>query len=58
MPSATASNPGMLSDSLRQVRHDYFAWATTTMMARYHQSGDDVPNGLRILHWSWDGAQG
>jgi hemoglobin len=42
-------------DRLRQVLHDYFAWATTTTMARYHRSADDVPDGLRIPHWSWDG---
>jgi hemoglobin len=40
---------------LRQVLHDYFAWATTTAMARYHQSADDVPEGLAIPHWSWAG---
>ena len=44
-------------DRLRQVLHDYFAWATTTTMARYHQSADDVPDGLRIPRWSWDGRQ-
>ncbi len=42
-------------DRLAQVLHDYFAWATTTTMNRYHRSADDVPNGLRIPHWSWDG---
>ena len=42
-------------DRLRKVLHDYFAWATTTTMARYHGSADDVPDGLRIPHWSWDG---
>lgn len=42
---------------LRQVLHDYFAWATTTTMARYHDSADDVPDGLAIPHWSWDGLQ-
>ena len=42
-------------DRLRQVLHDYFAWATTTTMARYHRSAADVPDGLRIPHWSWDG---
>jgi hemoglobin len=42
---------------LRQVLHDYFAWATTTVMARYHDSADDVPVGLTIPHWSWDGLQ-
>jgi len=44
-------------DALRQVLHDYFAWATTTTMYRYHRSVDDVPNGLSIPHWSWDGLQ-
>ena len=45
-------------DRLRQVLHDYFAWATTTTMARYHRSADDVPDGLRIAQWSWDGLVG
>ncbi|HEX5521915.1 MAG TPA: group II truncated hemoglobin [Pedococcus sp.] len=43
------------SDPLRAVLHDYFAWATTTAMSRYHHSADDVPDGLRIPLWSWDG---
>jgi hemoglobin len=42
-------------DRLRRVLHDYFAWATTTTMSRYHRSADDVPDGLRIPNWSWDG---
>jgi hemoglobin len=42
---------------LRQVLHDYFAWATTTTMARYHRSADDVPDGLAIPRWSWDGCE-
>ncbi len=42
-------------DRLRQVLHDYFAWATTTTMARYHGSADDVPDGLEIPRWSWAG---
>jgi hemoglobin len=42
-------------DRLRQVLHDYFTWATTTTMARYHRSADDVPAGLAIPRWSWDG---
>jgi hemoglobin len=45
-------------DPVRAVLHDYFAWATTTTMARYHRSADDVPDGLLIPHWSWDGLQG
>lgn len=42
-------------DRLRQVLHDYFAWATTDSMSRYPRTADDVPDGLRIPHWSWDG---
>ena len=45
-------------DALRQVLCDYFAWATTTAMARYPASPDDVPDGLTIPRWSWDGLQG
>jgi hemoglobin len=40
---------------LWRVLHDYFAWATTTTMARYHDSADDVPTGLQIPQWSWHG---
>ncbi len=48
---------GLTQDPLRQVLHDYFAWATTTSMAAYHGSADDVPQGLTIPCWSWDGLQ-
>jgi len=49
---------GLAADGrLRQVLHDYFAWATTTTMARYHGSAADVPDGLAIPRWSWDGLQ-
>ena len=49
---------GLSEDSmLRQVLHDYFAWATMRTMSRYHYSADDVPSGLKIPHWSWDGLQ-
>jgi len=46
------------ADALRQVLHDYFAWATTATMARYPRSRDDVPDGLRIPRWSWSGLAG
>ena len=46
------------NEPLRQVLHDYFAWATETTMSRYHRSADDVPEGLRIPLWSWDGLVG
>jgi hemoglobin len=40
---------------LRRVLHDYFAWATTTTMARYPNSAKDVPDGLHVPRWSWRG---
>jgi hemoglobin len=49
----TGLDPG----GLRQVLHDYFAWAATTTMARYHGSADQVPDGMSIPRWSWDGLQ-
>ncbi len=45
------------TEPVRQVLHDYFAWATTTTMSRYHDSADDVPDGMPIPHWSWDGLR-
>ncbi len=48
---------GLTAEPLRQVLHDYFAWATTTTMSRYHESADAVPMGLIIPRWSWDGLQ-
>jgi hemoglobin len=48
---------GINDERLRQVLHDYFAWATTTMSA-YHDSADNVPEGLTIPRWSWQGLEG
>lgn len=42
-------------DRIRGVLHDYFAWATTTTMSRYHRSADEVPEHLPIPQWSWNG---
>lgn len=44
------------NERLREVLHAYFAWATTSTMARYQDSAD-VPAGLQIPKWSWDGLQ-
>lgn len=52
---AALDEVGVTDDPLRSVLHDYFAWATTTTMAAYHRSADDVPDGLSIPQWSWDG---
>jgi hemoglobin len=42
---------------LWQALHDYFAWATMTTMSGYHGSADEVPEGMTIPRWSWDGLQ-
>jgi hemoglobin len=50
------TDAGLADDPLlRRTLYDYFAWATTSSMSRYHESADDVPAGLPIPHWSWDG---
>ena len=40
---------------VRAALHDYFAWATYYSMNAYHHSAADVPVGLPIPKWSWDG---
>ena len=46
-----------LADPVRGVLRDYFAWATRTTMAAFEESADDVPAGLPLPHWSWDGLR-
>jgi hemoglobin len=48
---------GLTNTRLRLALHEYFAWATTTSMAAYPEDASDVPDGLRIPRWSWDGLQ-
>ncbi|MFC9694522.1 group II truncated hemoglobin [Kribbella sp. NPDC056951] len=52
-----ALNDVGLTDPLKSVLHDYFAWATSVSMARYHGSKEQVPEGMSIPRWSWDGPQ-
>lgn len=52
---AAMSDVGIDEPQLRAVLHDYFAWATTTTMARYHESADEVPDDLELPRWSWHG---
>jgi hemoglobin len=42
-------------EPVRRALHDYFAWVTWTTLDAYHDSPDDVPGGLTIPHWSWEG---
>ena len=47
---------GLAQDEvLAHVLHDYFAWVTKRSLAMYPSSANDVPEGLGIPHWSWDG---
>lgn len=42
-------------ERLRQALHDYFAWSSWGPMAAYPDSADDVPEGLTVPTWTWDG---
>jgi hemoglobin len=48
---------GITDSALREALHDYFAWATA-YLTRYPDSPDQVPDGLRVPRWSWDGLVG
>jgi hemoglobin len=52
---AAMTDVGIAEGPLRTALHDYFAWATSTSFARYPDSADDVPTGLSVPRWSWDG---
>lgn len=41
-------------EALRTTLKDYFRWATTEV-GGYPDSEDDVPPGLALPRWSWDG---
>ncbi|MBO1755118.1 group II truncated hemoglobin [Allobranchiibius sp. CTAmp26] len=52
------ADTGLTQDPrLAGALHDYFAWATTTTMANYPRSADDVPAALGLPRWTWDGLQ-
>ena len=55
---AALEDAGLTAEPLRSVLHHYFNWATTSSMAMYHASADDVPPGLTIPRWSWLGLVG
>jgi hemoglobin len=39
---------------LRRALTDYFAWGIRHL-GQYHESADDVPTGLPLPRWSWEG---
>jgi hemoglobin len=49
------ADAGLTAEPLRQVLHDYFAWATRTHLTQYSHPGAVVPDGLPLPHWSWEG---
>ena len=51
------SDIDLADDPLRPVLHDYLVWATGESVFRHDESADDVPDGMRIPQWSWDGPQ-
>ncbi len=49
---------GLTDDApVRAVLHDWFSWSTRTSLARYPESAADVPEGLRVRRWGWDGLE-
>ena len=42
-------------ERLRTTLHEWFGWATENTMNRYPRSADDVPAGLTLTRWTWDG---
>ena len=52
---AALEDAGLVEQHLAQALHDYFEWATWTTMYRSHGSADEVPDGLKIPRWSWNG---
>jgi hemoglobin len=54
---AALADVGLNDERQRTTLHDWFAWSTRTSMAAYHRSADDVPDGLTLPRWSWDGLQ-
>jgi hemoglobin len=53
--AAALDDAGLPDDPrLRSTLTDYFRWATAGMAA-HPDSADDVPPGLDLPHWSWNG---
>ena len=40
---------------LKRCLLSYFVWATTKSMAAYPNSASDVPPGLQVPRWNWNG---
>jgi len=52
---SAVSDVGLDADpAVREALVGYFAWATS-YLSTYHGSAEDVPGGLTVPRWSWDG---
>lgn len=49
---------GLADQPVGQVLSAYFAWSTRGPMAAYPDRETDVPDGLTIPRWGWDGPVG
>lgn len=54
---AAMEDAGISDATLRRVLHEYFVWSTTTHLAAYPRNPDEVPAGLTVPRWSWDGLE-
>jgi hemoglobin len=56
--SQALDDAGLPRDTaLRETLKAYFRWATTAMAA-YPDSPDDVPRGMAVPRWPWEGPIG
>jgi hemoglobin len=54
---AAMTDVGM-SGPVREVLHDWFSWVTRTSLGRWPGSAEEVPEGLPVPRWGWDGLEG
>ena len=55
MDERAVEDAGLSGDAdVRDALGAYFTWATG-YMGTYHGSADQVPDGLTVPRWSWDG---
>ena len=52
--AAALVDAGVHDDGLQGSLRDYFRWVTTEM-ASYPDSPEDVPAGLAVPRWTWEG---
>ncbi len=56
---AALTDVGLGEDAAaRPVLHAWFAWMTHEHLTRWAGSAADVPDGLRVPRWGWDGLAG